>query len=229
MKWHKNPVAHRRLHRGHRGADVKGFQRGLNKRAAQRGWKDRTATDGVYGNDAHRLYVKVRWAIGLPKGHPPTIGAQLNVRRPATRSPAAKRRAQARRPKRPVKGQLTKHFHLSEFDCNDGTKVPDYMEDHLREWCKRYGEPMRATYGPVAVSSGYRHARYNASIGGASQSYHVYELRKSQPAADCVFGKGSPSQWAGSARSLRGSSGGVGQYSTFVHMDTRTWISDWWG
>lgn len=124
------------------------------------------------------------------------------------------------------KSFASKHFRYSEFNCHEGDPVPEYMYPHLRDLCDTILEPMRDRFGPCHVNSGHRWSWYNASIGGASQSYHVYEDRKSQPASDLTFAKGSPSEWASFARSL--GVGGVGQYSSFVHVDTGP-RRDWWG
>lgn len=121
-------------------------------------------------------------------------------------------------------GLLSANFHIIEFNCREGGPVPDYMESHLRELCARVLEPLRAKYGSANVNSGHRWEFYNVKIGGATGSYHEYEMRKSQPAADVTFANGSASQWAASARAL--GVGGVGQYATFCHTDSgpvRTW------
>lgn len=123
-------------------------------------------------------------------------------------------------------GQLTDHFHIREFDCHEGDPVPRYMEPHLKDLCERVLEPMRREFGPAHVNSGHRWTWYNAKIGGASQSFHCYEVRKNQPAADLTFARGTPAQWAAFARKL--GVGGVGQYATFVHVDTGP-RRDWWG
>lgn len=240
-EWHKSARAHRRLNTGDRGEDVRRLQIALDREARKRGWKMRVgAHDGVFGRKTRRLWFHARWALGLPAkaindGHPLSPGAQRNVRQPWTRSRAARKRAQERRPKRPKAGQLSPNFHISEFDCHNGEKVPAYMEDDLREWCRIFGEPLRAQYGAAIVTSGYRPQAYNASIGGEPNSFHRYELRKSQPAGDIRFVKGNPDAWGGTAKALRnsrnGGNGGVGIYpgSGFVHCDTRTYPSNWWG
>lgn len=101
--WHRSPVPHRRLRRGHRGADVQAFQTGLNARLRhvpehlRRSTRRAITVDGVFGTQTLAAWREVRFAIGLPVGHPPTMAAQMNVRRPATRSLAARRRARQRR------------------------------------------------------------------------------------------------------------------------------------
>ena len=66
--------------------------------------------------------------------------------------------------------QLTKHFHSREFDCRDGTQVPERDYHGLTYLCRTYLEPLRKKYGPVHINSGYRTAAYNRKIGGASPS-----------------------------------------------------------
>lgn len=51
------------------------------------------AKDGVVGQRTLGTWRVARETIGLPDDHPITTAAQLNVRRPWTRSPAARRRA----------------------------------------------------------------------------------------------------------------------------------------
>lgn len=126
--------------------------------------------------------------------------------------------------------RLSEHFVVEEFDTHDGTHVPDEAITALRELCRYVLEPMRKKYGPVKVVSGYRHRAYNASIGGARFSQHIYDDHPDSVAADLIFAKGTPTQWARGARwrfrvKRRWNSrrrGGVGVYvrSGFVHVDS---------
>lgn len=124
--------------------------------------------------------------------------------------------------------QASEHFLISEFDCHNGAKVPKAAYPALRRLCEQVLEPMRAEFGACRVTSGYRPRAYNASIGGASQSEHIYELTPSSVAADVSFARGTPASWAAFARRL--GKGGVGQYnrSGFVHVDNGP-RRDWWG
>lgn len=234
MQYDRNPAPHRLLKRGMRGADIKAAQKATNTTLKQAGSKHRLKVDGIWGSTSERLFGYACHHRGAAH-RKPTAGNQRIVRWPWTRTREQKRRAEDRRPKRPVAGQLTPNFHISEFDCHNGQKVPDYMEDDLRRWCQVFGEPLRARYGPAVINSGFRPDAYNRSIGGEPNSYHRYELRKSQPAGDVRFGRGNPTAWGATAKSLRssraGGAGGVGIYprSGFIHCDTRTYASDWWG
>jgi uncharacterized protein YcbK (DUF882 family) len=130
--------------------------------------------------------------------------------------------------------RLSDHFVVEEFDCNDGTKVPSAWYDALKSLCRNHLEPLHAAYGPVTVNSGYRTPSYNASVGGASNSFHIYTAHDTNdPAADVSCAHGSSSQWHAKLDSTRqahyGGNGGLGLYPTFCHIDLRDYPSDWSG
>ena len=125
-------------------------------------------------------------------------------------------------------GQLSEHFNVREFDCKDGTKVPVVAIPALRRLCLEQLEPMRAKYGACTVHSGYRHRAYNASIGGAQFSQHIYDDGPGSVAADVSFPRGRPQDWSATARA--NGAGGVGTYtrSNFTHVDNGP-RRDWTG
>lgn len=133
--------------------------------------------------------------------------------------------------------QLTKHFNSSEFDCRDGTKVPERYHRQLTVLCENFLEPMRKKFGPCSVHSGYRTRAYNDRIGGARFSFHVYTDRRPRDgvAADVSFARGTPKQWRRKARRLRRfrrrGQGGIGYYPQggFIHIDSRDYAADWDG
>lgn len=138
--------------------------------------------------------------------------------------------------KRYPKGRVTPHLRYKEFYTRDGTPIPanDQILDALEKHCRMIIEPMRKKFGPVHVLSGYRHRSYNASIGGASNSYHIWDQRNSAPATDLVFAKGSPREWAAYAEELCRKArvgGGIGTYMRmgFVHVDMRPGAARWRG
>jgi uncharacterized protein YcbK (DUF882 family) len=84
------------------------------------------------------------------------------------------------------------------------------------------------------VISGYRHRPYNAQIGGAPNSQHIYDETPGSVAADTRYPQGSSQQWVAHARRLRaqaGNKGGIGRYdnSGFIHIDNRGSAADWQG
>lgn len=134
----------------------------------------------------------------------------------------------------PTRHRLSTHFVVEEFDCHNGAKVQTRDYNGLAYLCKQYLEPLRAKFGPVTVNSGFRTEAYNASIGGAKNSFHVYTNHDgNDQAADVRCARGNPAQWrnflAGIRARKRSGKGGLGLYNTFVHVDIRDYKADWSG
>lgn len=131
--------------------------------------------------------------------------------------------------------RLSPHFKAQEFYCNDGSACPTSARSAMVKLCDVFLERMRARFGTAQVLSGYRHTVYNAMIGGARQSQHIYEHGFEAVAADLRFPKGSPQEWAAYAKGIRATHnhgrGGVGRYDRagFVHIDNRLYAADWSG
>ena len=134
--------------------------------------------------------------------------------------------------------RLSEHFVVEEFDCRDGTKVPSRYYKDLERLCHQYLEPLRKKFGSCHVNSGFRTSAYNARIGGARFSFHVYTDRApgSGVAADVTFARGSVRDWHSYAKRLRswrrsGGKGGIGYYPQggFIHVDNRPYAADWYG
>lgn len=133
--------------------------------------------------------------------------------------------------------KLSEHFAAAEFDCRDGHEWPPAARGSLETWCRVWGEPLRTAFGPVRVTSGYRTATYNRSVGGAPWSFHVYTLGSLRGvAADVVPARGTPAEWARWATArTRSAAWPLGQArgaavayprQGFIHLDTgprRTW------
>ena len=91
-------------------------------------------------------------------------------------------------------------------------KVIDKMTVHI-------GAPIKE------ITSAYRSPRYNRAVGGKSKSYHMQNM-----ACDIQYRGASPGHVANVARKLRDRGyyrGGVGRYSSFVHVDTRGTNVNW--
>lgn len=121
--------------------------------------------------------------------------------------------------------QLSTNFKSTEFDCHGAgccstTQVDEKLVEYLQNIRNHFGKP-------VNISSGYRCATHNKNIGGATGSKHS----KGQ-AADIYINGVAPAEIAKYAESI--GILGIGLYETdkdghFVHVDTRTSKSFWYG
>jgi len=75
--------------------------------------------------------------------------------------------------------RLSEHFTLREFTVSqtatrlglvNGTTPEDI--EKLIDLCNNVLEPIRAHFGPVTISSGYRSPELNRAIGGSTNSQH---------------------------------------------------------
>ena len=113
---------------------------------------------------------------------------------------------------------LSAHFKVSEFACRDGNDT--ILIDQQLVY---YLELIREHFGkPVTINSAYRTQSYNAKVRGADKSQHMYGR-----AADIVVSGVSPSAVYAYADSI--GMPGLGKYSSFTHIDTRSSKSRWTG
>ena len=75
---------------------------------------------------------------------------------------------------------LSPHFSYdemtrSEWATKHGVKnTPDELQlAALINLCWKLGEPLRETFGPIRVTSGFRSERVNAGVGGVGNSKHL--------------------------------------------------------
>ena len=121
--------------------------------------------------------------------------------------------------------QLSTNFKSTEFDCHGKTCCSITLID---EKLVEYLQNIRNHFNkPVNVSSAYRCASHNKNVGGATGSRHT----KGQ-AADIYINGIKPAEIAKYAESI--GMLGIGLYETdadghFVHVDTRTTKSFWYG
>lgn len=123
--------------------------------------------------------------------------------------------------------KLSKNFNVSEFRCGLGRPCScstTLIDDKLVQYLQAIRDHFGAT---VTITSAHRCASYNRSVGGTTGSYHT----KGQ-AADIVVQGVAPAKVAAYAESIGVL--GVGLYETakdgyFVHIDTRTVKSFWYG
>lgn len=79
---------------------------------------------------------------------------------------------------------------------------------------------------PIHILSGYRNATYNRLVGGVPDSLHV----QFNAIDFYVGGATRPAHWAAVLKDMRVAGefkGGIGIYSSFVHIDTRGQNADW--
>lgn len=118
--------------------------------------------------------------------------------------------------------RLSPHFRVREFhskhDPSDLVKVDTQLLDLLENIRNYVGKP-------VHINSGYRSPEYNKTLKNASpRSQHCYGK-----AADIWVEGVTPKQIADIAECYLGSSGGIGIYKTFTHVDVRTGCARWKG
>lgn len=116
--------------------------------------------------------------------------------------------------------KLSKNFTVKEFACSDGTDtvfISLALVNLLQKIRNHFGKA-------VIINSAYRTEAHNKSIGGATYSQHKYGL-----AADIHINGVTPKEIAAYAETLMPSSGGIGIYKSFVHVDVRQVKSRWNG
>lgn len=124
--------------------------------------------------------------------------------------------------------KLSKNFNAREFRCGLGRPCSSCTVTLIDPLLVQYLQKIRDYFGAeVELTSAYRCPAYNRSIGGATGSYHS----KGQ-ACDIVVNGVAPRRVAAYAEYI--GIKGVGLYETakdgyFVHIDTRTAKSFWYG
>ena len=116
--------------------------------------------------------------------------------------------------------RLSKNFTVKEFACSDGTDtvfISLTLVNLLQKIRNHFGKA-------VIINSAYRTEAHNKSIGGATYSQHKYGL-----AADIHINGVTPKEIAAYVETLLPSSGGIGIYKSFCHVDVRRVRSRWNG
>lgn len=117
--------------------------------------------------------------------------------------------------------KVSTNFKVKEFACKDGSDIVLISCELVKLL-----QSVRTHFGKaVTITSGYRTVNYNSKVSGSSEdSKHCYGL-----AADIKVKGVSPKTVASYIETLIPNSGGIGIYSTFVHVDARSDKSRWNG
>ena len=114
--------------------------------------------------------------------------------------------------------KLSTNFKVREFACLDGTDtifVSDELVSILQKVRNHFG-------ASVIINSAYRTEAHNKKVGGSANSQHKYGM-----AADIRINGVSPKTIATYLNTLMPNSGGIGVYTSFVHIDVRAKKSRW--
>jgi uncharacterized protein YcbK (DUF882 family) len=114
--------------------------------------------------------------------------------------------------------KLSANFKVREFACLDGTDtifVSDELVSILQKVRNHFG-------ASVIINSAYRTEAHNKKVGGSANSQHKYGM-----AADIRINGVSPKTIATYLNTLMPNSGGIGVYTSFVHIDVRAKKSRW--
>lgn len=115
--------------------------------------------------------------------------------------------------------KLSANFRVREFKCKDGSD-PIFISGELITVLQK----IRDHYGKaVVINSAYRTPAYNKKVGGVAQSQHCYGT-----AADIKISGVTPAAlYAWIDANVLKNTGGLGLYSTFVHVDVRKVKARW--
>ena len=116
--------------------------------------------------------------------------------------------------------KVSTNFKVKEFACTDGTD-PIFIDSELVSVLQK----IRNHFGKaVTITSAYRTPGKNKAVGGQTYSQHLYGR-----AADLKVKGVAPKKVAAYAETLLKNKGGIGIYSTFVHIDVRSVKARWRG
>lgn len=121
--------------------------------------------------------------------------------------------------------RLSAHFRLGELVRDQADPPSEQVMVMCRRFCVRILEPLRRRFGVCVVISGHRTAARNRQVGGAPNSWHVWERHVPEMAVDVTFQRGTPHLWAAAAAQTP--AGGIGVYRAHLHVDSRRQRTTW--
>ncbi|WP_165367537.1 D-Ala-D-Ala carboxypeptidase family metallohydrolase [Phytoactinopolyspora endophytica] len=213
------PAAHaydwtRTLRNGDSGDDVRELQIRVAGWAADSASRTYVAVDGQFGPATESAVRRFQSAYGLTVNG--VAGAEMHTQLNWLESSDGS----------------TRHFAFSEFHSKDGSgfsggKVgASTVKENVRRLMYKL-EAVRRKGGnnPCIINSGFRSVSHNASVGGTSNSQHLYGI-----AADIAIANRSVSQVISYCQTSGFS--GIIRYSTHTHPDSRIeypyGAQSWW-
>lgn len=122
--------------------------------------------------------------------------------------------------------KITTNFSLEEFNCKDGSEMPNDVMINIIKLAKNLQVLRDAVGKTITITSGYRSPKYNLKIGGAKDSQHIKGT-----AADIKVKGMTPKEVAklieGLIASGKMTQGGIGIYPSWVHYDCRKIKARW--
>ncbi len=122
------------------------------------------------------------------------------------------------------KGDMHNNRHSRAYGKN--TNPPEEIWENIIPTIRVLDELRHNLGAPIILTSVYRSPTYNRIVGGKTKSKHVLFN-----AVDFVVRNHSaPSDWAAILKTMRAEGrfrGGIGVYSSYVHLDTRGRNADW--
>jgi uncharacterized protein YcbK (DUF882 family) len=76
-------------------------------------------------------------------------------------------------PQGKIKGGKLGYFSLTEFDSNDGARMPAPVKANVLRLIENLNVLREVVGAPITITSGYRSPGHNAKIGGAKESKHM--------------------------------------------------------
>ena len=108
---------------------------------------------------------------------------------------------------------LSEHFHRSEFECKCGCGF-DTIDAETLEVLEELREHFET---PIVINSASRCIEHNKAVGGSPESQHLVSR-----AVDIRVINVLPSVVADYLDSLYPDKYGIGRYTTFTHLDTKS-------
>lgn len=111
--------------------------------------------------------------------------------------------------------KIAYHFNLQEFECPCCKRVMLHSD-----LLKKLSLLRREIKEPLYINSSYRCEKENRKVGGVPRSYHLFGM-----AADVTVRNMSISELLYYTEKFK--FGGIGVYTTFLHLDIRQNITRW--